>query len=179
MIRFSVTWKLFIVYILFWLAIVFLASCGTRNVGSNTDKYNQYSSTQNETSGSREIKSNVSINSTVLQNNDKTNESQSKKITEIFYQGGGLQQRITEMLDNKSIDKSTTITNTITKFTTRYVEKWKTLEITKNEITTLHKTKTVYRDSTWVANLGGPLVLIGIAALIIGAIFAFKWFKKP
>lgn len=167
-------------HVLLWfmyIMIALLASCGTRKVNETTDKYKESSSTKQEQSGSREIASNVSINSSTTQNNDKLDESQSKKVTELFNENGSLKSRITELLNTKSVDKSTTVTNTVTKLKTRYVEKWKILEITKNNKEIIYRTRTVDRNSSLVANIGGYLGIIGLV-VIITAILAFKFLKK-
>lgn len=154
------------------------ASCGTRKVNETMDKSIETSYSKDEGSGSREIKSNTSINSSISQNNDKVNESQSKKITELFNENGSLKSRITELLDMKSIDKSKTVINTVTNNTIRFIETWRFLTINKNTREIIYRTKTVDRDSSWTANIGGTWGVLGIAFMITTAVFLYKYLKK-
>ena len=182
MIRISVTWKLLLIYAIVWFLIILMASCGTRKVNETTNKYTNSSYQKNESSGSNALNSNTSINSSIVQNNDKTDESQSKKVIELFNENGSLKSRITELLNVKSVDKSTTITNTVTKYTIRTITKWEELAITKNLITTVYKTRTVDKDGTLVGNLGGKGVVVGLGifaiTLIVGAVFLYFYLKN-
>jgi hypothetical protein len=173
-------WGKIWLHILLWfmyIMIALLASCGTRKVNETTDKYKESSSSKQEQVGSREITSNVSINSSISQNNDKIDESQSRKVTELFNENGSLKSRITELLNTKSVDKSIIVTNTVTKLKTRYIEKWKILQITKNNKEIIYRTRTIDRNSSLAANIGGYLGVIGLL-VIIGALLAFKFLKK-
>ncbi len=160
------------------IAFMFMASCGTRKVNQETNINQQSSYQKNEGSGSNALNSNTSINSSITQNNDKLNESQSRKIREIYSENGSLKERITELLNTKSIDKSTTITKVVTVAKMRLLQKYWYRDITKNEITTIYKTRIVDRDSTWVANIGGIWGILGIAFMIIVAVFLYFYLTK-
>src|SRR6185312_5267972 len=84
-----------------------LQGCGARKVETTISKQSESIKEEVKSEGSvkKENATTDSSNSSVK--NDKVDEKQEQRITELYNENGTLKSRITELLNSKSTDKST------------------------------------------------------------------------
>lgn len=179
MIRISVTWKLFLIYALFWLALVLLASCGTRNMTKNVQD-SEVKAKEGSTSEGKVVKENGSTNeSSSKQQNAITNKNTETTTTTKFDPTTGRTIETTTTTKNKEhTDNSTKERKSLKTKYNRVDSNFKNTDYKFVTITTHVLDKNVDKDSTWVANIGGVSGILGIAFMIIAAIFLYKYLTR-
>lgn len=116
-----------------FIAMVPIA-CGTRKANTNTQNFEQQETDKQSSSGQVKTgESNTTTEQTTTQNN-KVDEQQEKRVRELFNENGTLKERITELLNKKSTDNSTSSKSSTQ---TRYV--W--MDSTFNK--TIYRTRTI------------------------------------
>lgn len=178
----GVTWRLIFGYIAFLfillLVAVSLSGCGTRKSAVDTFKANSEIKEGSKSEGSVTKETVTSESKESTEQNSNTDEKQEQRITELFYENGMLKERVTELLNSKSTNNSSSDRKSLKTSVNRIDSIFNNTLYKTVTITIKEKHKVVDADKSIVANVGGWGVVISLGVVCIGAIFLYFYLKR-
>lgn len=172
----SVAFYITVILAILWLLLIF--GCGTRNKTGETTKSKNEHTEKSSSEGKVTKESSSSEENSSSTKNDKSDELQEQRVIELFFENGVLKERITELINSKSVDKSTKDRKSLKNQRTT-VDSVFTNKTYKTVLITDYKKKVdVESDKTVATNFGGSWFLILAVVIVVGAIFLYFYLKK-
>lgn len=173
------TWKLIIAYIiLIILALYLVVGCGVRKTESSKESTKIESENKDTSKGEVKKESGQSEGQSSKDLNAIINESQTKRITELFNENGSLKSRVTELENTRMEDNSSKETNSFKTTYTRIDSVFNVTNYKKLVITERKKQKSTDADKSISTNFGGPGYLIIALIIVVAAVFLYFYLNK-
>lgn len=158
-----------IVILVYIYVFLFCLGCGTRKASTDISKSETKDIAKEESKGATSKENKQIIESDTNEQLSKSDEKQESRVTELFFENGMLKERITELINSKSLDNSKRSENNTILMHTRTDSVFNNTIYRDRTITIKEKSKAVTTDRN------GLYWFLGVVSVICLAFWLKPW----